>query len=127
MSVRCQPGPARTCQNSHQHHCIFQETDPADFDFNVVVGLECKVVWWHNAGAAQEDRAMGKRLAAEEESGELIKASFNLVHHGLAGKYRFAIAADFETDGPVAGGWFSRADMNPGTERARASVDFCLG
>ena len=55
-----------------------------DFDLDNVIGLHGEGVGRNDAGARQQDSAVGKGLAAEQVFGEIGEAAFNLADGGLA-------------------------------------------
>src|SRR4051812_21788802 len=80
-------------------HRVFEGADLVDGDLYRVAPGEGEVGVGDDAGAGEEDDALGEGLVAEEVADELFEAALDLGEGGLAGEDLFVVSRDGATDG----------------------------
>src|SRR5205085_8322581 len=105
---------------------ILQGADTVDGDLNDVLGLQGEVVRRHDPGPGKQNGPTRKSLAAEKITDQFIKAPFDLTDSSIALEDNLAGPLNAQMNFPSAGCRFVAAEGDPGANRTRAVVDFCL-
>ena len=85
---------SRVCRSDNDN-AVSQPTDAADLYLDEIFCLERKVIRRYDTRSGKQDGAMAKNLTAEEEIGQLLKASFDLAYGSFPGECFLPIAKDF--------------------------------
>src|SRR5439155_21432026 len=106
---------------------MLQGAYPADLDANYVASGQGEVISRNDSGAGEENRAVRKRLTAEQIAYQFVEIAFDIGDGSFAFKDGFLSPLDLQLDDPRSRFGFISANTNERPKRAGAIINFGLG